>query len=132
MSDMDAAGLVASALEQLHDPVALRDHPLAREIRASQPSLTVARSGEVLRRRLLHAVSQLRPGTEISATSVPWRTFSLLDLRYVQALDAAAVRVRLGISKSQYYRDHSRAVAVVTALVCGAATPPGQPSAAPP
>ena len=130
MSDADAARLAASALEQLHDPVALREHPLARELRASQASLTAVRAGEALRHRVLEAVKQLRPGPEISVTSAPWRTFSLLDLRYVQALDAVAVRTRLGISKSQYYRDHARAVAAIGALLCEAPAPRGQPSVA--
>jgi non-specific serine/threonine protein kinase len=47
----------------------------------------------------------------------------LLELRYVEALAPPAVRAQLGIEKSQYYREHARALAAVVALAGDLALP---------
>ena len=45
------------------------------------------------------------------------RQYTLLKLRYLEGLDAPAVQARLAVAKSQYYRDHARAVAAVADLL---------------
>jgi non-specific serine/threonine protein kinase len=116
---------VRNALAHLYDPIYLQTHPLAR---ALGPLPTTGRAGEAgdagrvqagraLRRRLLEAVARLRPEAKSSEAASAWRTHRLLELRYVEALPPEAVQAQLGIGKSQYYREHARALAAVTSLL---------------
>src|SRR5262249_36924384 len=45
------------------------------------------------------------------------RSHLILTLRYVEALGAAEVQARLGVSQSEYYRIHGRAVGAVASLL---------------
>jgi hypothetical protein len=116
------ARLVRDALARLHDSVALRTHPLAGRLAAHGPGATPghagARAGQALRQRLLDAIARLRPeGKAGEAAAGAQRRHRLLELRYVEALDPPAVQQPLGIEKSQYYRDHDRALEAVVALL---------------
>jgi non-specific serine/threonine protein kinase len=132
---------VRDALTHLHDPVALRRHPLATRLLPEAAGAAAARPGAALRRRLLEALARLRPeGRPGGAAAGAWRRYQLLELRYVEALDPSAVQAQLGIEKSEYYRQHARALdALVAALAAdageagaaapGTAGPPGGPVA---
>lgn len=103
---------VVDALAHLYDTGHLQTHSLARTLEDGGPS-----AGRTLRRALLDAIEHLRP-----ERGAPWRIsakrqYALLKLRYVEGLDAPAVQARLAIAKSQYYRDHARAVAAVADLL---------------
>ena len=87
----------------------------------------------MLRRRLLDIIAALRPeGKAGEAAAGAWRRHRLLELRYVEALPPAAVQAQLGIVKSQYYREHARALAVLAALLTpespGHLAPAGAPT----
>src|SRR5206468_7875018 len=78
------------------------------------------RVGEALRTRLLEAIAQLRPAaktSELAGTAAAWRRHRLLELRYVEALAPERVQEQLGIEKSQYYREHARALEAVVSLL---------------
>ena len=77
-------------------------------------------AGRALRQRLLDAIARLRPPAKAGEAAGAWRRYRLLELRYVEALAPAAVQAQLGIEKSQYYREHARAVEAVVA--CSAPT----------
>jgi predicted ATPase/DNA-binding CsgD family transcriptional regulator len=111
--------LVRDALAHLYDPVALRAHPLNRRFGPEgAPGAGSGRAGEALRRRLLEAIDRLRPeGKAGEAAAGAWRRHRLLELRYVEALDPPAVQAQLGIEKSQYYREHARALDAVVDLL---------------
>ena len=125
----DFARLVGDALARVYDPVALAAHPLVGRL-ALQGEAPSARPGAALRRRLLAAIEQLRP-PPTATPSAPARRHRLLELRYGEALAPPAVQARLGIGKSQYYRDHARALAAATALLAADAGADGPPGAAP-
>jgi predicted ATPase/DNA-binding CsgD family transcriptional regulator len=114
----DFAQQVHDALAHLHDPVALQTHPLARQLCHLEPPVPASRAGLALRQRLLHAIGALRPATKTSETSSAWRGYRLLELRYVRDCDPGAVQAQLEISKSQYYRDHARVLAVLVGVLC--------------
>src|SRR5437870_10406988 len=99
---------VRSALANLYDPVALRKHPLARNL---------AVDGAALRQRLLDAIESLKPGPAVSPSSHASEIHSILQLRYVEARDAAEIQHELALSKSQYYREHEQAVKQVASLL---------------
>jgi predicted ATPase/DNA-binding CsgD family transcriptional regulator len=111
--------LVRDALAHLYDPVALRAHPLNRRFgQEGAPGAGPGRAGEALRRRLLEAIAGLRPeGKAGEAAAGAWRRHRLLELRYVEALGPPAVQAQLGIEKSQYYREHARALDAVVSLL---------------
>jgi predicted ATPase len=108
---------VHDALAHLYDPVYLQTHPLARHLAAAESRISLAQAGKDLRQRLLDAISLLHPGFEARGGKTGGRGHQVLQLRYVEALEPPVVQERLGISKSQYYREHNRAVdALVSSL----------------
>ncbi len=107
MTHAELARQVGDALSRLHDPVALRAHPLA-----GNPGGPAA-----LRTELTTAIEALRPATQVDPSSRTWRRYHVLTLRYVEGLDAAEVGRRLSISRSQYYREHEAAVAAVAEIL---------------
>jgi non-specific serine/threonine protein kinase len=118
------ARLVRDALARLYDPVFLQTHPLGRALGLppgggrGEPGAALV--GRVLRHRLLDAIRRLRPEGKAGEAAVgAWRRHRLLELRYVEALDPPTVRTQLGIEKSQYYREHARALAAVVAVLAG-------------
>jgi predicted ATPase len=108
---------VGEVLAHLCDPVFLQSHPLSQLLCRDDPRVLPSRAGQVLHHRLLDAIAALRPASKTRGTSPLWRRYQLLSLRYVEALDPAVVQSQLGISKSQYYRDHAKALeALASAL----------------
>src|SRR5262245_42920201 len=100
---------VRDALGHLHDPARLQAHPLLRFLRGTRPE--DARAGGALRAALLEALAAL--GTR-PACGRPHR---LLARRYVDGLGAPAVQAELAIGKSEYYRQHARALAALAAVL---------------
>jgi hypothetical protein len=130
MAPADFAQQVRDALAHAYDPVYLQTHPLARRLvappggaGASGRGGAPAGAGRALRRRLLDAIAALRPEGE-AGEAAAWRAHRLLELRYVEALDPPAVMARLGIERSQYYREHARALAAVADLLAQELAPP--------
>ena len=140
---MTLAGLtrhVREALAHLYDPVYLQTHPLVHALGVvpgyaggesdgeASGEKSPAQAGRLLRQRLLDAIARLRPETKASERSgaVSWRAYRLLELRYVEALPPEVVQEQLGIEKSQYYRDHARALAAVVSLLVGEADEPAR------
>ena len=105
-SASDEAKQVADALADLHDPMALRKHPLARRSGAS-----------ALQAELAAAIEVLRPSPQVQPSDRAWRRYHLLTLRYVEALDPAEVARRLAVSRSQYYREQEVAVSAVAEIL---------------
>ncbi|HEV7214016.1 MAG TPA: response regulator [Chloroflexota bacterium] len=101
------------ALLHLYDPGRLQGHPLQRFAPAAQ--VAVAPRGKALRQELLDAIEALRPGAGVPATSRAWRLYQILELRYVDGQDVAPVIEQTALSKSQYHREHQRAL---QALAC--------------
>jgi non-specific serine/threonine protein kinase len=112
--------LVRDALMHLYDPVYLQTHPLARRpAEGAGEELNPAHAGRALRYRLLDAIARLRPEAKRGETpdGATARAHRLLELRYVEALDPPATMAQLGIEKSQYYREHARALAALVSLL---------------
>ena len=107
---------VRDALSHLHDPSHLQSHPLTRFVHAYSPS-RLSSLGHALQQDLLDTVEVLRPSAEAHPSSRARRTYEILTLRYVDALDVAQVLDRLALSRSLYYLEHGRAVNAVSALL---------------
>jgi non-specific serine/threonine protein kinase len=117
---------VRDALQCLHDRPRLQVHPLLARL----PSGTSARA---LQAAIEEAIAALEPPPGTPATERASRIHRLLRLRYVEGVASPLVWKRLGVGKSEYYREHGRGVAAVASLLrerwC---VPPGGPGQRPP
>jgi len=109
--------LVRDALAHLYDAVYLQTHPLARVLQQQEERTPLSLLGKVLYQRLLDGIDAVRPAAGTSASSKACMRYRIMELRYIEALDATDVQQELAVSKSEYYREHGRALeAVVSAL----------------
>jgi predicted ATPase len=108
--------LVRDALIHLYDVVYLQTHPLAA-LAAARSSDGGASRGRALRQSLLDAIEALRPVSGAELPSARERAHRLLELRYVEALEIAAVQGKLAVGRSMYFHEHARALAAVVSLL---------------
>lgn len=104
---------VRDALSHLYDTVYLQAHPLARVVRRSEPRLPLSLLGKTLHKSLLDSIETVRPAAGTSSASKAMLRYRIMELRYVEGLDAGSVQQELAISKSEYYREHGRALDAV-------------------
>jgi predicted ATPase len=100
---------VQQALNRLGDPAYLEVHPLA----ASAPPETAGGSpGARLRTWLIGAIERLKPADGSEGTA-----YRLMERRYVAGRSVVRVYQDLGLSETEYYRQHRRALAALAALI---------------
>ena len=102
----DMTASVRDALIHLHDLPYLQLHAFARGPRADRR----AGGGGALQRRLIDAIEEQRPSVTGPATARARRRHELLRQRYVEARDVRAVCAVLGLSRSEYHREHRLAL----------------------
>lgn len=107
--------LVRDALLNLYDPAGLHHHPLLPLVGAA--TMHAVDRGRLFRQSLLDAIEVLNPGPGVAVTSRAWRTYRILELRYIEGNDVTSVMDQVYLSKSHYHREHHRALAAVAALV---------------
>ncbi len=112
----DFEHLVRDALAHLYDPMHLQIHPLTR-LMPQMPGGRPSTVGGALRRSLLDAIDSLRPPPGTSATSKAYRKYRILELRYVEEADPTEVQRQLAMSKTEYYREHTEALAAITSAL---------------
>jgi CheY-like chemotaxis protein len=111
----DFVDLVRDALLHLYEPAHLQSHPLLEFSDQGDPA-TLA-PGRRLRQMLLDAIEALHPDDGTPMGSRAWRTYRILELRYIEGQDSASAADQLPLSRAQYHRDHQRALlAVATRL----------------
>jgi CheY-like chemotaxis protein len=93
----------------------LQTHPLINLVRAEP--LGAMAGGRALRQALLDAIEALHPELGAEAMSQVWRAYRILELRYIEGQEVAQVSERLALSKSQYHREHQRALAAVASVL---------------
>jgi len=107
-ADNEFRDWVRSALRHLYDFPALEKHPLAEALSRAESSLV--NRAQLLRHTLLDAIRSLRPDRSIPQQSSDWRSYRILELRYIEGLSTADAMRRIGLQKSQFYDNHSRAL----------------------
>ena len=113
--------LVHEVYPRLHDRAFLQDHPLTRLLSSSGSPF----SAERLHRTLIDAIEWLRPIGAASPSSVAWRRYTHLQLRYVEGQTPEQIAQQLQISPRQARRDHVEALNELARLLW---TQPGRPS----
>lgn len=106
---------VRDALIHLYDLAYLQTHALVNVVSRDSASDTIR--GKLLRRQMLDALETLRPDPGTPAQSRAWRSHRLLELRYVEGLSVEESAEQLGMSRSQYHREHARALDAVVSLL---------------
>jgi CheY-like chemotaxis protein/predicted DNA-binding protein (UPF0251 family) len=99
---------VHEALGHLYDSRDLQDCQLAKFL-AGQIFDPLPRSQEV-RRVLLEAIRSIRPEAGVPAQSSDWRSYRIMELRYIKGLNPVEAMNQLALSKSQFFREQARAV----------------------
>jgi sugar lactone lactonase YvrE len=117
VTQADFAKQVRDALAHVYDPVALRAHPLSLMLVATNGRLSKPQGGAALRLQLIAAIGGLKPGPQTAPNAKAWRPYRILQLRYVEGYDPSEVQHQLGLSKSQYYREHEAALGSLVALL---------------
>lgn len=110
----DFIDLVRDALLHLYDLPRLQTHALAE---ASGNAGAAASRGGGLRQALLDAIEALHTEPGTAADSRPWRTYRILELRYIEGLDVAEVMDEVALGKTQYHREHHRALEAVALVL---------------
>lgn len=104
---------VRDGLSHLQDLAYLETHPLTRCLQKDR-SAKKASLGPTLREALLDALESLHPGGEATGHARHWR---LLQFRYVEELDVREVYDQLAISRTEFYRQHGRAIKAIASIL---------------
>ncbi|NPV09825.1 MAG: response regulator [Anaerolineae bacterium] len=96
---------VREALAHLYDPEALGLCQIARVIAPGSEQAQATEIGQVIRRALLDAMSELKPTGPVAPTASHYRAHECITLRYVSRLSAEEIADELSLSKRQVYRD---------------------------
>ncbi len=107
--------LVQDAVAHVFDPIYLQTHALARLLVVESES--TAPTGRALQTLLVEAIASLKPLKETPANVKAWRRYRILQLRYVDGWEIADVLRELAIGRSEYFREHRRALNAVASLV---------------
>lgn len=105
---------VEDALGHVFDHFYLQFHPLSGLLAKDAPP---ALRGRVLSRVLIDAIERLRPRSDTPATSLAWRKYQYIYLRYAEAITLDQISHQLGVSDRQGRRDHRQALDALTLLL---------------
>ena len=106
---------IAQCLGHFYDTAYLETCPLSKLL--LQAGAGVGAPGEFLRKTLWGGVQALRPPDGTTSDDVAWRAYRILDGRYLAGLSNAELQDQLGLSRTQYYREHARAIDALASLL---------------
>lgn len=115
MLESEFTDQVKDALSHLYDYMYLQTHPLADFLVTKATGDGIR--AKMLRQILLQAIEELKPEADIPLRSPEWRGYRILYIRYVEGLDVEEITAELAISRSQFYREHRKALDAVAALL---------------
>lgn len=105
---------VREALLCLYDPVGLQHSAL---LTLAGPVVVGATPGQWLRGQLLDAIEALHPAAGVTSNARVWRTYRLLESRYIEGHDVGSVAEQVALSKSQYHRENQHALRAVASVL---------------
>jgi CheY-like chemotaxis protein/signal transduction histidine kinase len=111
--DEFAAG-VQEALSHLYDTAFLQRDAFLAMIAGDADDL---RRIQEARRRLLAAIRGLRPGPGVPAEAPDWRAYQILHLRYIEGLSPGEAMAKVGLGKSQFFREQARALDLIAQIL---------------
>lgn len=108
--------LVRRALRDLNELPRLNSNDLARMLRREGNQRTVS-AAQFLRDRIVAAIDRIQPVPSTPASSRAWRSYNLLTNRYVEGRVVKEVLRQIGVERSEYQREHARALNALVALL---------------
>jgi hypothetical protein len=108
--------MVKDALDDLHDYTRLNNQALVEWL-VPDPLPRGLGHAQVLRKRLLDAIEELRPSDRLAELARERRAYHLLTLRYVEAMPYREVMRTLALSQTQYHREQRHAVEMLAAYL---------------
>lgn len=106
---------VSDALNQIYDSAVLQSHPLRKALFPLETN--PIRRCQLLRKTLLDAIHSLEPNAKVPSSAPDWRLYRLVELRFIEGLNPNEAMTRLGLAKSQFYRDQSRAIEMLVEIL---------------
>ena len=103
----DFAAGVQEVLSHLYDAAFLQRHRILSMISEGEDDL---RRIHETRRTLLSAIRALRPAAGVPAEAPDWRAYKILHFRYIEGLSPSEAMAKVGLSKSQFFREQARAL----------------------
>ncbi|MBX3062191.1 MAG: response regulator [Anaerolineae bacterium] len=101
-------------LQHLYDYSFLEAHELTRILLGE---VVEGDRVEAVRELILQGIERLRPGAGIAFHSKAARTYNILNLRYVLQQETLDVTQQLALSNRQFYREHSKAIHMLSRLL---------------
>lgn len=105
---------VHDCLVHLYDFMFLQDHPLVEVL---VPQIKGPNRVQVFREIINNCVESLRPGPDLETQAKASRLYNILRLRYIRQQTVQQVVLNLSLSERQFYRDHPRAIQLVSHLL---------------
>ena len=99
---------VRDALKSLYDSPYLASHPLVDLL--VQPENRTSRRSQDLRKVLVSAIQAMKPGKNHPPDSRDWRSFLILEQRFIVGQTTAEVQQQLNISRSLMYQEQAYAL----------------------
>lgn len=121
------AGL-QEVLSHLYDAAFLQRYPFVWAISKTEDDL---RRIHEVRRCLLTAIRSLRPSAGVPAEAPDWRAYTILHLRYVEGLSPSEAMAKVGLGKSQFFREQARALDLIAQTLWRTTTDHGLSAATP-
>ncbi|MGB7537141.1 MAG: response regulator [Anaerolineales bacterium] len=106
---------VHEAFGHLYDTHELQETPLTRYLAGQIPD-PLLRSQEV-RRMLLESIHSIRPEPGVPSQSSDWRSYRIMELRYIKGLSPTEAMDQLAVGKSQFFREQARALKQVAQVL---------------
>ncbi len=111
---------VRDCLARFYDYAFLEQHPLVHVLAATTSG--EARRVQAFRELIENAIESLKPRLGSDSTSKPARLYEILLARYINQEQVQAVSHRLNLGERQFYRDHNKAIHVLSQVLWGRAT----------
>ncbi len=118
---------VRDCLLHFYDYVYLQGHPLLDWI---VPGVSGANRVQKFRQVITEIIESMRPASDVSFHSRDARPYNILTLRYLERQQAQEIPQQLALSNRQFYREHTKALEVLSCILWERIT--GAPSPEPP
>ena len=103
---------VRDVLNRLYDSGYLENHPLVNLL--VKPQDRKVQASQQLRRIVLNAIQSTYPGKSTPDHSPDWRSYRILEMRYINGLTAAEAMQQLAMSRSLFFLEQARALEALT------------------
>lgn len=107
---------LSQALANLFDFVQLEHNPLCSYLPEEEHAGMSSR-GRALQRAVLRDIEALKPDSSVAPSALPWRTYNLLRMRYIEGRFVKEIMNYLQLGDRQLRRENQRAIAALASIL---------------